>query len=154
MGAGVRMVRRHGHGMRMKSGWMWGGAALLVLAGLAVTWWLASPSGAPRATALVGNVAAGKHAFVRCAECHQIGPSARGGFGPQLNGLLGRRAASTADYQYSDAMKHAGIVWTADNVAAFLRGPSTMVPGTKMGFWGIRDEQQIADLLAYLRTQK
>jgi cytochrome c len=99
-----------------------------------------------------GDIAAGKVAFARCASCHQVGPSARGGFGPQLNGIFGRRAASTADYRYSPAMKDSGIVWSDKTLAAFLGAPRAVVPGTKMRFWGISDEKQIADLLAYLRT--
>jgi cytochrome c len=49
-------------------------------------------------------------------------------------------------------MKNSGIVWTEKNLTAFLKGPSDVVPGTKMRFWGISDEKQIANLLAYLRT--
>ena len=94
---------------------------------------------------------AGAAAFRKCASCHQVGPSARGGFGPHLNGVIGRRAGSTPDYKYSDAMKRANLVWNEKTLAAFLHDPSAVVPGTKMRFWGIRDERQIANLLAYLR---
>jgi cytochrome c len=83
-----------------------------------------------------------------------VGPSARGAFGPQLNGIVGRRAASTTDFRYSAAMKTSGIVWSEQNLAAFLHGPSDLVPGTSMRFWGLGNEQQIANLLAYLRTLK
>lgn len=107
---------------------------------------------AAMAAMAAGNVEAGKAAFRKCASCHQVGPSARGGFGPQLNGVLGRRAASTTDYKYSDAMRQSGIVWNEQTLGAFLRGPGDVVPGTRMRFWGISDAQQIADLLAYLRT--
>lgn len=99
-----------------------------------------------------GNAEAGKSAFSKCASCHQVGPSARGGFGPQLNAIIGRPAGSTKDYSYSAAMKNAGFVWSDTKLAAFIRSPGTIVPGTKMRFWGISDEQQIADLLAYLQT--
>lgn len=126
-------------------------AALALLALLALA---ARPvcAGLPLAATAAGNVEAGKAAFRKCASCHQVGPSARGGFGPQLNGVLGRRAASTTDYRYSDAMRRSGIVWNEQTLGAFLRGPSDVVPGTRMRFWGISDAQQIADLLAYLRT--
>jgi cytochrome c len=100
------------------------------------------------------DLAAGKAAFAKCASCHEVGPSARGGFGPQLNGVVGRPAAATRDFKYSTAMAQSRIVWTEKNLAAFLRSPGDVVPGTKMRFWGISDEQQIADLLAYLRTFK
>lgn len=94
----------------------------------------------------------GATVFKPCASCHQIGPNARGGFGPQLNALFGRRAGSTADFAYSDAMKTSGIVWDERTLAAFLRDPDKVVPGTKMRFWGIHDERDLAALIAYLRT--
>lgn len=103
--------------------------------------------------ARAADVDAGKATFVaRCASCHAVGPSARGGFAPQLNGIVGRRAGSTADFKYSAAMKNSGIVWSERNLAAFLRGPSDLVPGTSMRFWGLGNEQQVTNLLAYLRT--
>jgi cytochrome c len=101
------------------------------------------------------DIDAGKSTFEhRCASCHAIGPSARGGFAPQLNGIVGRRAASTTDFNYSPAMRKSGIVWTEKNLARFVNGPGDVVPGTSMRFWGISNEQQVANLLAYLRTFK
>lgn len=103
-----------------------------------------SPSGTDAAT--------GERVFKQCASCHQVGVNAHGGFGPQLNGVFGRRAGSTADFAYSDAMKTSGIVWDERSLAAFVRDPGKVVPGTKMRFWGIGDENQVKALLAYLRT--
>lgn len=100
-----------------------------------------------------GNAVAGKAAFYKCASCHQVGPSARAGFGPKLTGVIGRKAGTTSDYRYSTAMKNANIVWTEQNLAAFLKAPSDFIPGNNMRFWGIGNTQQVADLLAYLRTQ-
>ncbi|WP_426071292.1 c-type cytochrome [Janthinobacterium sp. DSP2-3-3] len=102
---------------------------------------------------LKGNAEAGKAAFRKCASCHQVGPSARGGFGPKLTGVIGRKAGATTDYKYSAAMKNANIVWTEQNLAGFLKAPSDFIPGNNMRFWGIGNAQQVADLLAYLRTQ-
>lgn len=104
------------------------------------------------AAQLVGNPQAGKAVFKLCASCHQIGPRARAGFGPQLTGIIGRKAGSTSDYHYSDAMQKSGIVWSEAQLAAFIRTPDHVVPGTRMRFWGISDEQKIADLLAYLKA--
>ena len=101
-----------------------------------------------------GNIEAGERKFKWCVSCHAVGPSGNGGFGPQLNGLFGRKAGSTPDYRYSTAMKGSGIVWTDVTLTAFLRNPTTVVPGTKMRFWGIGNDQDIADLLSYLRTFK
>jgi len=98
-----------------------------------------------------GDPAAGAAAFRMCASCHQVGPSARSGFGPHLNGVIGRRAGALGDYVYSPAMRQSGVVWNEQTLARFLRDPGDTVPGTKMRFWGIGDERKIANLLAYLR---
>jgi len=115
---------------------------------LAIVMLAAASAPAPAA----GDAAAGKRAFARCASCHQVGPSARSVFGPQLNGIIGRHAATAPDYRYSEAMRKSGIVWDEQRLAAFLRSPDKAVPGTSMRFWGLSDEKQIGDLLAYLRT--
>lgn len=100
-----------------------------------------------------GDARAGSNVFAsKCASCHSVGPSARGGFGPQLNGIFGRVAGSTSDYQYSAAMKQSGIVWSEKTLAAFVSSPGKVVPGTRMRFWGLGSERQIADLLAYLHA--
>jgi cytochrome c len=94
----------------------------------------------------------GAAVFKQCASCHQVGPGARGGFGPELNGLFGRRAGATADFAYSAAMKSSGIVWNEQTLAAFLRDPDKVVPGTKMRFWGIGDARDMKALLTHLRS--
>ncbi len=99
-----------------------------------------------------GDVDAGRAEFARCAWCHQAGPSARSGFGPQLTGIVGRRAGAATDYKYSVAMKNSGVVWNEATLAAFVKAPQKVVPDNKMRFWGISDERRIANLLAYLRT--
>ena len=100
-----------------------------------------------------GDAEAGATLYKRiCGGCHQVGESARGSFGPQLNGLFGRHSASTADYQYSDAMKSARIVWTRETLTAYLKAPKEVVPGTRMIFWGLSDPEKIDNLLAYLQT--
>jgi cytochrome c len=100
-----------------------------------------------------GDPEAGATLFKRiCGGCHQVGASARGSFGPQLNGIFGRPSGSTTDYQYSDAMKSAGIVWTRETLTAYLEDPKEVVPGTRMIFWGLSDQEKIENLLAYLQT--
>jgi len=103
--------------------------------------------------ASAADLANGQRLFAsRCASCHSVGPSARAGFGPQLNAVFGRRAGSTADFRYSPAMVKSGIVWNDKTLTAFIDSPSDLVPGTKMRFWGMSDTKQVGDLLAYLRT--
>ncbi len=106
------------------------------------------------AAAAAGDAEAGRKAFSICASCHQVGPSARGGFGPQLNGIVGRPAAATKDFVYSAALKNSGLVWSEDVLRAFLKSPGKVVPGNKMRFYGVGDERRIDDLLAYLRLQR
>ena len=103
-----------------------------------------------------GDVVAGKALFLSltCASCHAVGPGARAGYGPQLNGIFGRAAGSTIDYKerYSVAMKKSGIVWSEQTLTKFINSPGDVVPGTKMSFWGISNEKKVANLLAYLRS--
>ncbi|WP_427307988.1 c-type cytochrome [Cupriavidus sp. H39] len=116
---------------------------------LALTTFTATPAVA----AAAADLQAGKALFAtRCASCHHVGRNARAGFGPQLNGVFGRAAGSTPDFQYSDAMRASRVVWSHDTLRAFIRSPAKVVPGTKMRFWGLGDDQQITDLLGYLET--
>jgi cytochrome c len=98
-----------------------------------------------------GDPQAGQRAFRKlCASCHQVGPSAGAAFGPQLNGIFGRRAGTTPDYSYSNAMKNSGLVWDEANLRRFLKSPDALVPGTRMRFWGLGLDDKLDDLLAYL----
>lgn len=109
----------------------------------------------PLLSAAAGDVAAGRHLFASCANCHAVGPGARHGFGPHLNGLAGRKAGSLAGYAYSPAMKASGLVWTPATLTAYLRDPGGLVPGTKMRYWGLGiNEKKVVDLLAYLAAQE
>lgn len=98
------------------------------------------------------DLVAGKAAFQKCAACHAVGPFARGGYAPQLNGIVGRRAGATTDFAYSAALKDARFSWSEPNLAGFLRAPGQFVPGNKMRFWGIADQQQIINLIGYMKT--
>lgn len=97
-------------------------------------------------------LAAGRKAFQRCANCHQVGPNAHSNYGPQLNGIVGRRAGSAPDFAYSPAMKRAGFVWDERRLAAFIDDPDAVVPGNRMRYWGFMSKRQIGDLVAYLRS--
>ena len=100
-----------------------------------------------------GDAEAGGKLFTKtCGGCHSIGVNARNGFGPQLNGVIGRTAGATPGYQYSDAMKNSGVVWSREKLAAYIEAPKKVVSGTRMIFWGISDPQKIDNLLAYLET--
>ena len=104
-----------------------------------------------------GDPVAGKTVFVKCMICHKVGPGAMNGVGPQLNGVVGRKAGTLADYMYSDANKNSGITWTEDVLTKYLAGPQQVVPGTKMTFIGLTGDTgpaDIANVIAYLKTFK
>ncbi len=102
---------------------------------------------------IVGDAAAGERVFRRCGACHEVGEGAEHKVGPTLNGVVGRPAASLADYEYSEAMVEAGaagLVWTVADLQAYLEKPREVVPGTRMNFAGLRSEEQRNDVIAYL----
>lgn len=102
-----------------------------------------------------GDAEAGGKLFSKtCGGCHSIGENARSGFGPHLNGVIGRQAGSLPGYQFSEAMKNSGVVWTPETLAAYIEAPKKVVKGTRMIFWGISDPEKIANLLAYIETFK
>jgi cytochrome c len=112
----------------------------------------ASVEGADAASS-PARIEAGRKLFARCAGCHQVGPNAVNIFGPQLNGVLGRKAGGVAGYAYSPAMKASQLAWDERNLAAFIRDADVVVPGNKMRFMNFMSEQQARDLVAYLATQ-
>jgi len=106
---------------------------------------------ASASTALAQDVAAGQKQFNKCLPCHAIGPDAENKIGPVLNGLDGRHSGSVPNYNYSDANKNSGIVWNEQSFKEYIKNPMAKVPGTKMAFAGIKNEQDINDLWAYLK---
>jgi len=71
--------------------------------------------------------------------------------GPVLNGLFGRPAGTYPGYNYSDANKKSGLTWDEATFKEYIRDPKAKVPGTKMTFAGLKDDQKINDLVAYLK---
>ena len=124
------------------------GVALLLGTGAEA---LAAP--APASASAQAQVDAGRRLFARCSNCHEVGAGARNGFGPQLNGIVGRKAGSAPAYAYSPALKKAGFVWNEQNLVAFIRDSEKVVPGNKMRFLSFMSEKQAAEIVAYLRTQ-
>jgi cytochrome c len=89
--------------------------------------------------------------FKQCSPCHKVGPGATNGVGPELNGLDGRHSGSAPNYSYSDANKNSGIVWNEETFKEYIKDPKAKIPGTKMIFAGIKNEQQAEDLWAYTK---
>lgn len=91
-------------------------------------------------------------AFAQCADCHST--KSGDGVGPGLQGIVGRAAGAHGGFKYSPAMAHAGLVWDAKTLDAFLAHPKAVVPGTTMDFAGVDDAAERANLVAYLATLK
>jgi cytochrome c len=105
------------------------------------------------APAAAQDAAAGQRVFNQCRACHTVEQGGRNGVGPNLHGMFGRPAAAVEGFRYSAAMRtkaEAGLVWTPETLAPYLRNPREAVPGGSMAFAGLRNEQQLADLIAYL----
>jgi cytochrome c len=101
-----------------------------------------------------GDPVAGKGVFARCAICHSIVKGGPNGIGPNLFGVVGRKAGTAANFNYSAAMKNSGITWGGDKLEDYIEHPAQIVPGNKMAFAGIANAQQRADVVAYLQTLK
>src|SRR5690349_21474497 len=102
-------------------------------------------------TASTGDPEAGATVFKKCMACHKVGSDAKSGVGPTLNGVVGRRAGTNPDYSYSTAMKSSGLIWDELTLTTYLHAPRQLVRGTKMAFPGIKKDQEIADVIAYLK---
>jgi cytochrome c len=106
-----------------------------------------------------GDATKGKADFAKCSICHQVGPGAKTLVGPELNNVVGRKAASIPDYSYSPGMKklgEQGFVWTPENIDKWIADPKAMIPDSPMSlaFQGIPDTAERADIIAYLKTQQ
>lgn len=101
--------------------------------------------------AVAQDVAAGEKSFNKCRACHQVGETAKNTVGPVMNGLFGRKSGTIEGYNYSDANKNSGITWDEAVFAEYIKDPKAKIPGTKMAFAGIKNEQEIKDLTAFLK---
>ena len=97
------------------------------------------------------DVAHGKQVFQACAACHSDQPDA---LGPNLIGVIGRKAGSRDDFRYSNAMAHAGFTWTVANLKQYLKDPQAKVKGNRMPFSGLSDPKEVDDVVAYIGTMK
>lgn len=102
-------------------------------------------------TAGAQDNAAGEKVFVKCKVCHQVGEGAKNTVGPELNGLIGRKAGSIQGYNYTPANKNSGLTWDDATLKDYLKNPKAKIPGTKMIFPGLQNEADIDNLIAYLK---
>ncbi len=94
----------------------------------------------------------GRLHFNLCRACHTITPGGPNMTGPNLYGVFGRNVASKAGYVYSAALSAKDWRWDAQHLDGWLKSPRTYVPGTKMSFYGVHDDEDRRDLIAYLKV--
>ena len=97
------------------------------------------------------DAAAGEKVYAVCRPCHQIGETAKNGVGPIMNGLFGRKSGTIEGYNYTDANKNSGLTWDEATFTDYIKDPRAKIPGTKMIYAGLKDEQRTNDLIAYLK---
>jgi cytochrome c len=111
---------------------------------------IAAPAWAPARAE--GNAARGERLFnQQCKACHTLEKGGASTVGPNLQGLIGRKAGTEGGYQSSDAMKKSGIVWDDKALAEYLKDPKAKVPGTKMVYIGLKQEAQQQDMIEFLK---
>lgn len=110
-------------------------------------------AGGSEFAAMVASADAGKgeKLFRRCQACHKLEDGANG-VGPHLYGVVGRDIAGVDGFNYSDALSGVDGAWTLDQLSAWIENPRAFAAGNRMGFAGLKDEQDRADLMAYLQT--
>jgi cytochrome c len=110
---------------------------------------------APALPAAAQDAAAGQRVFNQCRACHSIEQGGRNGVGPNLHGVVGRKAGSIESFRYSASMREkaaGGLAWDEDTLRAYLANPKAVVPAGSMSYPGLRNEQQLNDLIAYLKA--
>jgi cytochrome c len=106
---------------------------------------------ASTAAASAQDVAAGEQSFKKCLPCHSVGEGAKNKVGPELNGLDGRKAGTAEGFNYTEANKNSGLTWNESTFKEYIKDPRAKIPGTKMVFAGIKNEEEVNNLWAYLK---
>jgi len=106
---------------------------------------------ASTAEASAQDVAAGEQSFKKCLPCHSVGEGAKNKVGPELNGLDGRKAGTAEGFNYTEGNKNSGITWNESVFKDYIKDPRAKIPGTKMVFAGIKNEEEVNNLWSYLK---
>ena len=99
----------------------------------------------------IGDIATGKLVFRKCQACHSLEPG-KNGLGPSSAGLVGKKASSVPNYNYSPAMKGSNLTWDVTTLDAYLSDPQKLVPGNKMPFPGLKTENERNAVIAFLAS--
>ena len=106
---------------------------------------------ASTAAASAQDVTAGEQSFKKCLPCHSVGEGAKNKVGPELNGLDGRKSGNAEGFNYTEANKNSGLTWNETTFKEYIKDPRAKIPGTKMVFAGIKNEEEVNNLWAYLK---
>ena len=98
----------------------------------------------------LGDVDTGKKVYKKCAACHSIAQGGGNKIGPKLYNVVDRTVGSLSDYKYSKALASYGKEWTFEELNSFLIKPATWIKGNKMGFAGLKKEEDRASVILYL----
>ncbi|MFN7178847.1 c-type cytochrome [Hyphomonas sp.] len=111
----------------------------------------APAAGATGYAAYTGDAAKGKRVFAQCMTCHAV-QEGRNNVGPSLYQIVGRESGTIPGFKYSAANQNSDVVWTEENLFEYLENPQAYIPGTIMAFPGLRNPQDRADVIAYLKN--
>ena len=101
----------------------------------------------------IGNADKGKSVFRQCSVCHSDKED-ENRVGPSLFGVYGRKAGEAPGFSYSKAVKESGITWDDNTIGTYLENPQQTIKGTRMAFPGLKNPQDRADIIAYLKSLK
>ena len=106
-----------------------------------------------KALLAMGDMAHGEKVFKKCTACHMIAADGKNKIGPNLWGVIGRKAGSISDYKYSKAMVAYAKEWTFEEMNSYLIKPQAYIKGTKMAFAGLRKEKDRASVILYMNSK-
>ena len=98
-----------------------------------------------------GDAAKGEKVYAKCKTCHEIATD-KNKVGPTLQGVIGRKAGTVQGFKYSEAMVNSGVTWDVATIAEYVAKPKEFIAGNKMAFSGLKKEDEIEDLVAYIQA--
>ncbi len=125
-----------------------------LFAALTVSALCLSASGLSAPAFAEGDPEKGESVFKKCRACHAVGDGAKNKVGPHLNDVIGRQAGTGEGFKYSSSMIEAGengLVWTEDNIEAYLRDPRGFIPKNRMAFAGLKKDDEVDNVIAYIK---